>query len=139
MEIRRATLSEYSEISHFYYSVGYKRGCLQSDIVLIIRDQGNLIGAVILATENGTSVLRGMQIHAEFQRKGYGSLLLEEFRKLVLKEECYCLPYTHLEKFYSMIGFKRMDPKIAPDFLQNRWKDYCDRAMDVIIMRKPIC
>lgn len=36
----------------------------------------------------------------------------------------YCIPYSHLEKFYGLIGFKIICEKDAPEFLQERFRLY---------------
>lgn len=89
-----------------------------------------IIGAVRLCFEQGHFVLRTMQIHPDFQKKGIGQKLLYEFDHLLQKKKIqsiFCMPFTHLEKFYGTIGFRKIQTSEAPLFLQQRLSDMLNR------------
>ena len=49
---------------------------------------------------------------------------------------CYVVPHDWLEKFYSIIGFKKIEAKDAPEFLRDRMNGYKERFPQLIIMKK---
>lgn len=121
----------FEEATAFYQECARETKLDRSDILIVAKSGVRIVGIVRLCFEEGVHVLRTMQIHPDFQRKGIGSLLLHRFDEL-LKErgirKIYCLPYEHLERFYGQIGFKRISTETAPRFLQDRLANFAKKT-----------
>jgi hypothetical protein len=50
--------------------------------------------------------------------------------------ECFCLPFTHLTRFYGSAGFAVIADDDAPPFLVERLRQYREEERDVLIMRR---
>lgn len=135
VEVRRANEMDLEQVNIFYKRAGYSHDATDSDIIFICESGSTIIGTVRIVFENGEYVLRGMQIAPEFQGRGIGSHLLSEMKPVLrdLKKTCYCVPYSHLEKFYGQIGFQKTTE--GPRFLEERVAKYNSTGMDVILMR----
>jgi predicted N-acetyltransferase YhbS len=137
ISVSKAEKSEFPEIAEFYKTrvpAGYKLN--ENDTFFIAKQDREIIGSVRLVREEGVLVLRAMQVHSEFQRKGIGRLLLDELVKDLGSEDCYCIPYEHLETFYGLIGFKKISIEEAPAFLQERIARYL-KDIRSIMMKRP--
>jgi GNAT superfamily N-acetyltransferase len=128
LEIRRAAPKEVSAVRRFYADRQYGGQIQPHDALLLALRDGELLGAVRLAPEHGTTVLRGMQVHPSHQRQGIGRQLLAAVAQELGSTACYCIPYAHLIGFYSSIGFDALDLHQAPDFLAERLIGYRARG-----------
>lgn len=71
-----------------------------------------------------------MQVRNDLQGKGIGRLVLQRFQELTDElriDQVYCIPYGHLEYFYGIINFAKIESAEAPDFLVQRANDYHNR------------
>jgi N-acetylglutamate synthase-like GNAT family acetyltransferase len=127
-EVRRATPEDISRVLNFYAERRYGGGIQPEDAVLLAERDGELVGIVRLAQEEGVVVLRGMQVHPRFQRQGIGKRLLAIVAPELDGRDCFCIPYAHLAGFYSRIGFHVIEPAKAPTFLQLRLETYQNRG-----------
>lgn len=124
--ISRAQPDELEKVRMFYTHVGYTNAnnIKETDLIFVARnEQNNFVGVVRLVRENEISVLRGMQVHPAYQKKGIGSQLLHALEKEI-NDTCYCLAHEWLENFYGKAGFKRIDDTELPGFLQQRLHKY---------------
>lgn len=130
--------SQLQRVRDFYRLTGYNGGLGPSDVVVGAARGDELIGAVRLANEQGTQVLRGMRIKPQLQRQGIGKQILEEVRLLLQGKECFAIAFAHLEDFYGRIGFRKIDEQQAPAFLRERIATYRQRnpQRDFILIRK---
>lgn len=142
MKIQRVTSpsdSLFSDIKKFYKSVGYAHPLNLEEKYIIAIDKSEAIQAAVrLVCEENLWLLRGMQVTPNWQKKGIGTKLLNEFHKFAIElnlSSIYCIPYGHLEKFYSSIGFAKIAVETAPKFLQERMKNYLFKHTDVILMQ----
>lgn len=135
--IRIAHIADLGRIVTAYESWGYKRGVSPSDTVWMAEADGELIGVVRIAPENGTLVLRGMRIAEPWRTRGIGSEMLCSLAVWLGDRECFCVPYSHLVAFYAKIGFIEIAPGTAPNFLADRLAEYKATGLDVTIMRRP--
>ena len=135
MTIRFAEKTEYSAVLEHYRSCHYN-AVLGDDDRVVIAIENEIIGAVRIAIEHDSKVLRGMQIAADRQREGIGSVMLKFLADHVDLSDCYCIPFRHLTKFYGLIGFEEIEAKDAPPFLAGRLEDYLNRGLDTIVMYK---
>jgi N-acetylglutamate synthase-like GNAT family acetyltransferase len=136
-EISQALKSDLSAVKSFYSSVGYGGGVGDQDQVLICRQGRVVVAAVKLSPEGGTLVLRGMYVSAALRGQGIGARLLERISEKIGSSRCWCIPYTHLERFYSGIGFSTVESGEAPNFLKARLAGYVAAGHAVLIMSRP--
>ena len=112
----------------FYAERQYRGGIGPEDMVLLAERDGDLVGIVRLAPEEGVTMLRGMQVHPSVQRQGIGKQLLAAVARVLGTQACFCIPYAHLVDFYGGIGFAPIAPANAPPFLRLRLEGYQRRA-----------
>ncbi|MBW4623784.1 MAG: GNAT family N-acetyltransferase [Cyanosarcina radialis HA8281-LM2] len=134
--VTQAKPQGFKEIQIFYDRCGYGGGLNQEDSIFIARLEGKIVGAVRLCPNTGFCVLRGMRVIDPFQRQGIGTRLLQECTALLVDRVCYCIPWQHLLAFYERSGFAEIAPAQAPELLRDRWKNYVDRGLNVILMRR---
>jgi N-acetylglutamate synthase-like GNAT family acetyltransferase len=128
IEVRRATAKDISLALNFYAERRYGGGIRPEDAVLLAERDGELVGIVRLAAEEGVIVLRGMQVHPRFQRQGIGRRLLATVAQELDGKNCFCIPYAHLVGFYRGIGFHVIEAAKAPTFLRLRLERYQNRG-----------
>jgi GNAT superfamily N-acetyltransferase len=135
--IRVAAPEEYDRVRAAYTAWGYDGGVSPADIVYVAERGTELVGAVRRTREHGVAMLRGMQVAPSWRRRRIGKRLLRAFITDLGREDCYCVPYTHLITFYGMAGFGAVRDEAAPPFLRERLADYRGRGLDVLVMRRP--
>ena len=133
---RRAAASEFALAAEVYRQTGYTGGIAPGDEVYLAAEGDRIVGVVRLCSEFGTTVLRGCYILTEFQRRGAGTLLLRELEGSLARGVCYCIPGRHLEKFYALAAFEKIDDEKAPLGLRKRLDEYRSIGKDVIVMRR---
>lgn len=115
--------------------VNYSGTATANDVVLLAELGTKVIGCVRLCEEERHLILRGMNVHPEHQRHGIGTRMLLEVASLIAERTCWCVPYTHLEMFYSQkSGFRKIAPATSPAHLQSRLEQYRAEGKDVIVM-----
>jgi len=134
MIIRIIEKTEYLKVRKLYEACNYNGG-LQDDDLVVIAEDGELIGAVRICPEHGVKILRGMQIDSACRGEGTGTLMLKFLLENFDMNDCYCIPYKHLKTFYRQIGFEEISPAEAPGFLAERLKKYSDHGLDVMLMK----
>lgn len=136
--IEKAKSDDLEKVREFYRSRNYSQAISSECTIVVARIREEIIGVVRICSENGILVLRGMQIKPEFQRQSVGSRMLGEIRKILEDQDCFAIPYGHLEKFYGQIGFKKIDVQKVPDFLQKQIVKYREKHPDrsFILMKK---
>jgi N-acetylglutamate synthase-like GNAT family acetyltransferase len=127
-----------SRVVNFYAERRYAGEIRPEDAVLLAERDGELVGVVRLAAEEGVVVLRGMQVHPKFQRQGIGETLLATVAQELDGRGCFCIPYAHLAGFYGGIGFHVIESTKAPTFLRLRLERYQNRGdgKEYLIMRR---
>lgn len=133
---RKASSNDIHAVRDLYVECGYGGGIESCDIVLIAEEDNKLVGAVRLCPAEGTTILRGMQVRKSHQRRGIGRLLLTECERLIVQGDSYCLPYTHLVKFYGAAGFEVVEKSELPVFLRHRLERYEAERLDVLAMKR---
>src|ERR1051326_3107574 len=88
-----------------------------ADRFFISEMDGELVGVVRLALEEGALVLRGMRVRADMQRRGIGTRLLADVVAALGSQKCYCIPYRWLISFYAQAGFVEVARDEVPPFL----------------------
>ncbi len=134
---RVASLAEHARVQGVYTAWGYGGGISPSDMLYVAERGGEFVAAVRRTQEHGLVLLRGMHVAPEHQRRGIGGRLLGMFVEHLRGETCYCLPYEHLQAFYSRAGFASLPDDAAPDFLRERVRSYRTRGLYVFVMHRP--
>ena len=127
--------SSHAAVKQFYVDRQYGGSLNESAIVCVALQAQALVGVVQLCPEAGYWALRGMQIHTDFQRLGIGSNLLHLATEL-LDQSCYCIPWSHLERFYQQVGFQKIGVEQAPVEVGDRYLGYTNQGLDVILMQR---
>ena len=136
VRVRIAQSGEYPRLIALYRAWGYQGEITSADIVYVAEQDTRTIGLVRRTLEEGTVMLRGMQVERSHQRRGVGSRLLDAFVTDLSEAECYCIPFSHLTSFYQRGGFAVIEESQAPRFLAERLRRYRERGRDVLIMRR---
>jgi predicted N-acetyltransferase YhbS len=123
-----------ARIQAFYDAVGYGGGVSEADFTFAATANGQVIGAVRLRKEGGVTVLRGMHVAPEWQRRGIGRALLARCAPWLDQGPVYCLPYDHLVDFYGQAGFRPVAPETLPRLLAGRLDRYLLSGQRVIAM-----
>ena len=128
--------TELASAEAFYRSLGRDPTIGPDETVLLARCGESGIGAVRLVCEQGSLVLRTMQVHPDWQRRGIGTALLQSLVELVDERECFCLPWDHLVGFYAASGFAQVEPAVLPSFLQERLRHSQAAGQPIVGMRR---
>lgn len=134
--VTMALPQQLQQVAAFYAAAGYGGGVSRSDTVLCAESGARLVGVARLCEEQGDTVLRGMQVHPDFQRRGVGKLLLTHCAPHLRKRMAWCLPYEHLARFYARAGFAVVQPSDLPAFLAERQARYLAQGQRVLAMRR---
>jgi GNAT superfamily N-acetyltransferase len=135
--VRPAAPDEYSKVRAAYTAWGYDGGLATEDVVYVAVRGTELVGAVRRTREHGVTMLRGMRVADAWQRRRIGTRLLRAFVAELDREDCYCVPYSHLIMFYGRAGFGAVRDETTPPFLRERLSDYRRRGLDVLVMLRP--
>jgi N-acetylglutamate synthase-like GNAT family acetyltransferase len=136
VKIRKATENDASAIEQLYAEMGYRGGWSLHDEMLLVEIGDQPLGVVRLVNESGITVLRGMYVRYENQHQGIGTELLNAVADLIEKKEAYCIPFSHLAKFYGQIGFREINDQHAPEFLVERKEKYLEAGHQATLMKK---
>jgi GNAT superfamily N-acetyltransferase len=135
--IRIASSEEHGRIKTMCADWGYDVTLNSSDTVFLAEEADKGVGMVRRTTEEGVLMLRTMLVAPAARDRGIGTQLVQAFVPLLEGQECYCVPYRHLIRFYEHGGFLRVESRHAPVFLQERLADYRSEGLDVVLMRRP--
>ncbi len=136
LSIREALRADMSDVGRFYEAAGYRGSVTERAVVLLAHRGGEIVGLVRLEPEQGTLVLRGMQVRDDCQRQGIGTALLAAVAGRLGDTLCYSVPYARLRAFYGRTGFVEVPSDALPPFLSVRAEEYRRRGLDVIVMRR---
>lgn len=126
LKIFVTTVKDFLDGAEEFYRVCKRETHLDlENTIVVAQNDDDVVGIIRLCHENKFYVLRTMQIHPNYQRKGLGAQILKKYDQLLRErqiDEVYCMPYAHLESFYNKIGFVKICDSDAPIFLQERVK-----------------
>jgi GNAT superfamily N-acetyltransferase len=134
--VRLATATDRQAVLAFYHAGGYSPAVAEADQLFLAELDGYLVAAARLCTEYTCTVLRGMRVHPDHQRRGIGSALLALLVHTTSHRRCYCLPFAHLSGFYGRAGFTVVADSSAPPFLFERAARYRGKGEDVLVMAR---
>jgi N-acetylglutamate synthase-like GNAT family acetyltransferase len=126
-------------VDAFYEQEGKSHRARNSDLFFAAFIENTIVGICRFCIEEDTPLLRSMIIHAPLRSHKIGAKILESFEKYLNENKLgptYCIPYDHLESFYSRIQFKVIQEEDAPLFLQERIKEYRKKSSDHFMIMK---
>jgi N-acetylglutamate synthase-like GNAT family acetyltransferase len=126
-------------VDPFYTKFGSSGRARPNDLFFLAKRQGELVGCVRFCVEENTPMLRTMMIDEALRRHGIGLQILNYFVEHLQRNKIhnvFCIANRPLEGFYGSIGFKKIDPKELPSFLQERMSTYTTKGMDTIGMMR---
>lgn len=135
---RVAVDADLPEIQELYALWGQAFAYLLNDQTFVAEVGGRIIGAVRLAFEEDSFVLRSLYVHEDFRGQGVARALLQIVEIEVGIAEVFCLPFTEQEKLFSEFGFKPIAGLTAPDFLIARRENLHENGLEVIIMKRSL-
>lgn len=136
--IRVANQSDAEKVDAFYARFSKSARMATSDSIMIAEEEGKVIGAIRLCTEEGYHVARTMIVDEEYRGKGIGKQMLAAFEELICNLDCYGIAYEYLKTFYGRIGFSPILEQKAPAHLQKRYREYIASGRGkFIIMKRP--
>lgn len=107
IEIKRAIIDDLNWINTLYQSIGFIESDLNNEVVLILEVTGIPagIGRINFIDEN-VAELGGIYILPEFRSNGFARIIVKHLIDEIRSEtDLYCLPFSHLKKFYFECGF----------------------------------
>lgn len=76
-----------------------------------------------------------MCVSSDARRKGIGSQLLKHIQPDLKNIECYCFPFTHLQRFYADAGFLPFAPESAPEAITDKFNRYINNGKKICLMK----
>ncbi len=120
--VSAVSTGERGEVDAFYRRELGRDVELEADQeVLTARDGGVVVAALRLCPEAGTLLLRTVVVAGGRRGQGIGRSLLLKASKAIGSRECWCFPWSYLERFYGAIGFVRVADASVPMALHHRW------------------
>jgi len=138
IKTRVAVDADLPQIQELYAIWGHAFAYLLNDQTFVAEMNGEIVGAIRLAFEDSSFVVRSLFVHQEFRGQGIANALLQKVELELGVAEAYCLPFPEQEKLFSSIGFNPIAGLTAPDFLLSRKENLHQSNQDVIIMKRSI-
>jgi N-acetylglutamate synthase-like GNAT family acetyltransferase len=134
--IREGDAADVERVDAFYESQRRGRPAAPDDFLLLAEnDAHEIVGVVRLCQEEGYRVLRGMLIERDYRRQGLGTRILRALEPHLRGQDCYCLPWGHLETFYAMVGFETANEADLPTSLRERLTEHDTQMRDARIQQ----
>ena len=134
--IHEGGAADIERVKTFYASLRRIPDAEPDDFILLAEnDDRNIVAAVRLCLEGGYLILRGMLIAHAYRRQGLGKQMLRVLEPHMSGQDCYCLPFAHLETFYGTVGFETVDDAHLSDFFRERLAKYQQGLSDPEIQR----
>jgi predicted GNAT family N-acyltransferase len=115
-----------SEVEAFYQSELGRDPLLAPDQELFVAGgDDEIVAALRLCPEAGTLLLRTDVVAKGRRGEGIGRALLLEASRAIGDRECWCFPWSYLERFYAEIGLARISDERVPVILRGRIEPGC--------------
>ncbi|MFT7472072.1 MAG: N-acetylglutamate synthase-like GNAT family acetyltransferase [Kiritimatiellia bacterium] len=135
---RVAVDADLPQIQELYAIWGHSFAYLLNDQTFVAEVDGDIVGAIRLAFEDSSFVVRSLFVHQKSRGQGIAIALLKKVEMELGVAEAYCLPFPEQEKLFSSIGFNPIAGLTAPDFLLSRIANLHENNQDVIMMKRSI-
>ena len=140
VEIKRLVGKEVAPlVDAFYEQEGKNHRANPGDLFFVAYLDNKVVGLCRFCIEENTPLLRSMIVQSDLRAQKIGAKILESFENYLNENNIgptYCIPYDHLEKFYSLINFKVVRDEDCPAFLQERIKKYRSNNQERFMMMK---
>ena len=123
------------QVKRFYREHKMKPQAPKSDDIYIALLNNKLVGALRLCPYENTWLLRSMCIKTDLRGKGIGHFILTELVDTLAQKQCYCFPYSHLEKFYEKIGFEKIAPHDTDEVIAKKYNGYLANGKKILLMQ----
>lgn len=110
-------------IANQFYKRVYKKGIAGRNEAVFILKENEIICAAKLKTLEKQKLLTGVACDPKYRGQGFSSQLIKKILSLQ-NQPIYCFPYTHLQGFYSRLGFSLIDPQTTPEIISQRFTLY---------------
>ena len=117
---------------------GYHSNWFQVERAFIATHSDKIVGSVKVESSSGISILRGMYISSNFQCEKLGTKLIKFIEPILNKTVSYCMPFSHLERFYAQIGYRKVSLNTYPEYLRHRYVTYENDGYIIIPMVRDI-
>lgn len=135
---RVAVDADLPQIQELYAIWGHAFAYLLNDQTFVAEVEGQIVGAIRLAFEEASFVVRSLFVHKKYRGQGIAGALLHKVEEELGVAEAYCLPFPEQEELFSSIGFEPVTGLTAPDFLISRRENLQEVNQQVIIMKRSI-
>ena len=129
------------ELLEFYLREWKDTSLRETDLFFVAYQSDAIVGAVRFCVESETAMFRSLLIDKNLRGAGIGKALVDACVAYMEEQQvgpAYCLPYPHLEKFYTSAGFEKIIGDQIPEFLSLRMAGYASRGSNVICMRREL-
>ena len=125
-------------VNKFYKRCGDSAKAGRGDLVFVVRQGQAIVAAVRLQERAPASYfLRSMCVAPELRRQGVGRLLLSGMTDFLDSVHCYCYPFSHLENFYGLAGFRLAEGEGQPDYIREPLQRYRQQGRKLLLMVRP--
>lgn len=123
-------------LGRFYKRNGYKGKIQPEDLCYWLERKGEIVAAARLLVDTSEAthflLLRGLWVHKTMRGQKLGSQLLGTIHTYAeqANKNLYCLAFPHLENFYSVNSFKKIQTNMLPDKIKDMQQRYARRGVD---------
>lgn len=135
---RVAREADLPQIQELYAIWGHAFVYLLNDQTFVAEVDGRIVGAVRLAFEEATFVVRSLFVLKSYRKQGIAKALLATVETELGHSEAYCLPFPEQEDLFSSAGFQPIAGLTAPDFLRERKQSLSENVQEVILMKRSL-
>lgn len=120
-------------VNKFYANVGARGRATKQDLVWVVRCEHNIVAAARIVKVEEHALLCGVYVAADYRGKGVASAMVAHACR-EFAAPLYSFIYTHLERFYSRLGFS-CAAQTLPSCLQVRLRAYQQQGRKIV----PVC
>ena len=131
-------------VNRFFKANGHKGKARSNERVFALRKEGKIIAALRACRRSEGYLLRSVWVAVPERGCGYGLELVRHSVQALsvqpLSEQaspparCWCYPYSHLEHFYTLAGFKELPASCVPDDISAPWLSYKKNGQGFLLM-----
>ena len=122
--IRKALLKDLPWVNEQYDKVQFKHSVYEREFIAIAEVEGAPAGiGRLVSIDEGNLELGGMYVQDEYRGLGVAKGIVLYLLQQAKNKTVYCLPFAHLENFYSACGFAPVhDIAHVPEEVVQKWE-----------------
>lgn len=125
---------ETQRANKFYRKFRLKGKVKSNDICAVVKDERkDIIASGILRPYRDFSLLTGIAVAPNYQRRGVGKILLK-LLATNFDSNTFAFPYIHLVDYYQYFGFEVVEPLQINNEVRNLFVKYVNQGRDIEIM-----